>query len=249
MLCYRDISTSGRYRYQRLKASNVDLIVLPFQCDYVGNETDAVFNAYYAALNEYLQGTLNVDANGKTTIKIPTLETQYEYNNAIYNIGGWMYSQIKKNHLGVLSSDRVNKLKKVSISKFNYDSYGNVINANNVRFNVLDRDSYLNQALYDKLCYTNYDFYNNEYPSMKFNNDGVLDENGKNILCFRSNEYRIRKQHITTKNYIYDIPRHLNIPSFGILSNNFIIREVNVECLWSFFLKNFLTELSLYLLR
>ena len=190
--------------YQRLKASNVDLIVLPFQCDYVGNETDAVFNAYYAALNEYLQGTLNVDSNGKTTIKIPTLETQYEYNNAIYNIGGWMYSQIKKNHLGVLSSDRVNKLKKVSISKFNYDSYGNVINANNVRFNVLDRDSYLNQALYDKLCYTNYDFYNNEYPSMKFNDDGILDENGKNILCFRSNEYRVRKQHITTKNYIYD---------------------------------------------
>lgn len=191
-----------KYNYYALEFKDIYLVTLPFACDYIGEESDELFDLNYRALVESLQESSEVIAND-LYIKVPTFEGEYEYDNMLFNVGGWLYIQIKKYYLGVLSEDRVNKLRKIAIYKYTKDSLGNVINTYTTRFNALDRDVYTNQALFDSMCYMDYEFFTT-LPNFRFDNDGLLSDTGKNILCIRSQDIDVRHMESSETDFIYD---------------------------------------------
>ena len=103
-------------------------------------------------------------------VNLPDIDTDYNYDRYTYNIGYWMYNQIRLRKFGLLSSDRINKLRNIPvIKKTKLKTYDTTINA-------FDRDSYV-QGIYDSIC--NIDKTNILF---RFNSNGELDNNGTEIL-------------------------------------------------------------------
>lgn len=170
-----------KYNYHNLKFADVYIVILPFKCDYIGEESDISFDLNYLALCNYLQETAEVKENSTLYLAVPTLETEWQYKNMLFNVGGWLYAQIKKYYLGMLSNERVQKLKNITVYKYIRNEIGDIISSYVTRFNGLDRDVYSSQALFDQMCYMDKDHYT-QYPTFRFNNDGLLDNNGSNII-------------------------------------------------------------------
>lgn len=163
-----------KYAYKNLVDKEINIVIMPFKCDYTGNEDNYLFELNYQALVNYLQETSIVENNEELYIQIPTLETEWEYNHMMFNVGGWMYTQIKKNYLGLLSEERINKLRYIPVYKYITNTLGDVTQTKYTRFNALDRDSYTSRHIYESMCYMPMESYYN-YPRFRFNEDGVID--------------------------------------------------------------------------
>ena len=194
-----------QYNWYNLCHSEFHLMVLPFKCDYVGNESDASWICNYNAFVKSIQDSLTV-RNDKIYINVPNMDSEYEYRGMVYNTGAWLYSQIKLNYLGLLSKERVNKLKKITITRYIYDEIGNLENTYATKFNALDKDVY-EPALYNKICNMPYELYESK-ALFRFNDDGVLDYNGKNIISL-CDESLTKIHYNSSAEYIYNHENNL----------------------------------------
>ena len=178
-----------KYNYYALQSKNISIIIMPFKCEYLGEESDILFDFNYKALNDYLQSTLEIDGDN-IYIYSPTLETEHKYNNAMVNVGGWLYSQIKRFKLGVLSEERINKLRYITLYKYTYDQNGVISDSMAMRYNALDRDVPTNDELYYSLCHNTLNDYE-LYAQLKFDCDGHLCNNGDYKFIIMDNNARV----------------------------------------------------------
>lgn len=171
-----------QYNYYDLESAEIFIVILPFKTEYVGNESDNIWNKNYDMLHSFLQDSLHTNENDKIEIEVPTMYSIYKKRGIVYNVGAWMYTQIYMNYLGLLSYDRASKLKRMILTKITFDDAGNVLSRYNTKFNALDRDNY-DIKTYNEICHCSFD-YLKEHAMFKFDDNGILDlENGENILA------------------------------------------------------------------
>ena len=196
------VLSGEKYTYENLVDKEINLVIMPFKCEYIGEESDYDFNKNYEALTNYLQDNSKVKPNGDLYLTIPTMDTVYKYNKYPVNVGGWMYYQIKRNYLGLLSEERVKKLSYIPVYKYIKDSSGIIQSSKYTRFNALDKDSYKSEELFNTLNYIPFEGYSN-YTALKFNDDGLLDmENGKYAI-YITNESTQVHIHESSDDLIY----------------------------------------------
>lgn len=210
-----------QYNWYYLEHAEILLMVLPFRCEYIGEESNEYWIKYYNMLVQQLQESLT-DNNGKLSIKVPTMQGEYEYNEMVYNTGAWLYTQIRMNYLGLLSTDRVNKLKKISLVKYEYDEAGNVTSTYTTKFNALDRDVY-DVSLFESICYMPYVDYLDK-TLFRFNSKGLYDENGSNMIFILDDDYYV--DHYSSRDaYIYNSQASIDNTLFR---NNYVIFEAGL---------------------
>jgi hypothetical protein len=169
-----------KYNWHDLRNAKRFLIVtLPFKVEFIGSESSESFNSNYSALTESLQSNL-YQVDGKNVLELPSISDTYTYDHDSYSTGAWLYEQIRLNYLGLLSEDRVLHLKNMDLVAYEYDSSGNKSNTISTKFNALDKDVY-NTDTYNSICCMNMDEYE-QHKSLSFNDDGLLDDNGKNTF-------------------------------------------------------------------
>ena len=169
-----------QYNWYALSMAEIVMMILPFKVEYIGYEPDIYFDQYLEMLTKYMQDSLVV-VDGRATIQVPKMNGEIQYNGLIYNVGAWLYTQIRLNYLGLLSKDRVARMKKIILYKYEYDDVGNVRNTYATKFNAFDKDTY-EKDIYDSLCYMSYEEYKDK-ALFRFNNDGVFDPEGENIIA------------------------------------------------------------------
>jgi hypothetical protein len=216
-----------KYNWYNLKAAGkFNIVTLPFKVEYIGSQTDDAFNLNLSALTEFLQSSMD-KVNGKIVVSVPTMDSDFTYNDDTYNIGAWLYRQIKLNYLGLLAKDKVDQLKKISLVRYVEDDNGDRIDTYTTRFNALDKDVY-DQELYDSLCYMDL----NQYESHKlfsFNDDGYLDKDGCNIFYILTDN--MYYDHYTAStSVIYN--DHMNINNILQRENYLVFKngELDVDC-------------------
>lgn len=169
------------YNHYNLFNADISMVILPFKTEYVGHEPDNIWNKNYEMFKNYMQDSLHINNNGKIEIEVPTMYSIYKKRGMVYNVGAWMYTQLYMNHLGLLSDARINKMKKVILTRTIYDNSGNVLSSYDTKFNAFDKDSY-DKKIYNNICHCDLN-YLKEHAMFKFNNEGILDlENGENIV-------------------------------------------------------------------
>ena len=219
-----------RYTYDNIYDKEINIIIMPFRCDYIGKESDESFNLNYEVLNDYLQKTAE-NRNGELYISIPTLETEWEYNHMVYNVGGWMYAQIKKFNLGILSEERINKLRYLTIYKYTYNEFGVLSNTKYTRFNALDKDSYKSKAIYESMCYMPMESYYN-YPCIRFDDLGNLNTASGEYTWYIVDENTIVKSFESSEDIIYcDMSSIDNVmfrENYLIFVNNFFQADAEI---------------------
>ena len=175
------------YSNYSIRNKPLNMVILPYPCDFLGEEPDWLFDLNYNALQEYLQETSivsDMDGNLDTLddkefrIKSPTMDTEYEYNHMMFNVGGWLYTQIKKYNLGILPQSRIDRLQSFTVYKYTKNKYGVTVDTLVTKYNGLDKDVPTNKALFDALYYMPLNKYNN-YPMLRFNENGLQNDNGK----------------------------------------------------------------------
>lgn len=168
------------YNYFNLVNAEINIIILPYKVEFIGEESDYIWNTYLDMFTRYMQDSLHTDSDSNIIISVPDMYSIYKYKGMIYNVGSWLYSQLRMEYLGLLSKDRVDKLKKITLNKYTYDEAGNIIETKSTRFNALDKDSY-NINIYENICNESYeDIQNNEI--FKFDNNGILSSSGSNVI-------------------------------------------------------------------
>lgn len=211
------------YNYYKLKFANIDIVILPFRIDYIGEESNDFFDFMYDVYKSYIQKSL-VYNNDKYSITVPGIDTVYEYKSMVYNIGAWLYSQLKYNYLGLLSDYKINKLRNINIVRNTYDGAGNIINTYNMKFNALDKDSY-NRTIYNNIC--NMDLQQYITSAMfRFNTNGKLDDNGNNILAISNTDIEWYKISLNSSIYKNETTHNLFRHNYLIFKNGIF----NPEC-------------------
>lgn len=174
-----------QYNRYDLKDAEIHMVILPFKVSFIGSEADWHFDMMYNITKDYIQNSLD-DSEGYIKITIPSVDEMHEYKGMIYNVGAWLYTQLKYYKLGLLSQDRITQLSKFNIIKEYTDGNGNITSTITTKFNALDKDSY-DKTLYNKITYGTKEIYNIE-AIFKFNDDGLLDDNnGNNIIALFDN--------------------------------------------------------------
>lgn len=140
-----------KYNYWNLMNKDVYIVIFPFRCEYIGTEPDWLFNVNYKALTSWLQESSEV-VNNSLVIHNPTIDSTHRYNGNMFNVGGWLYTQVKRYNNGTLSSSRVNKLKRMTVNKYTYDAYGNVISTQVNIYNALN-PNILDTSIYNQIYY------------------------------------------------------------------------------------------------
>ena len=179
------------YNWYNLKSANIDIVILPFKVDYIGEESDQYFDMMYDIYKSYLQDSVSSNDNNRSTIVVPGIDEVYEYNGMVYNIGAWIYTQLKYAHLDMLSARKLSKLKNVDVYQYSYDDSGNKISSYYMKFNTFDKDSY-NKTLYSKICYSNKSTYENK-AMIRFNSNGLCSDDGVNILSLIDSDIKVFK--------------------------------------------------------
>ena len=159
---------------------SISVVVLPFKVDYFGIEPSDHFDAMYEVTKTYLQSTLRLE-NGRMKITVPAIQQAFEYRRMVYPIGMWLYTQLKYYKMGILSEDRIKKLKKFDLVNVIKDEYGNTLRTFAMKFNAFDKDSY-SKKFYDKITIGNKKVYEDN-AILRFNDKGRLDDNGCNIIA------------------------------------------------------------------
>lgn len=189
--------------YHDIVYSEFHIVILPFRCQYVGEEPDSIWNVNYDMLTDFMQDSLHVNENDLIEIEVPTMYSIYKKNGMVYNVGAWLYTQLYMDKIGMLSDDRKAKLKRMILTKYTYDQSGNIIDEYHTRFNAMDKDSY-DRFTYEELCHYTLD-YMKENALFKFNDDGLLDmQNGNNIIAKLDDSMRVNFQSSSATNIIVD---------------------------------------------
>jgi len=181
------------YNYYDLKdANDMYMIILPYSVEFVGTESDEIWDKNYEMLCSFLQDSLHLNNDNKIEIEVPTMYSIYKNRGMVYNVGAWLFSQLHMNYLDSLSEIRIKKLKNINLERKIYDDNGNLLEIYRTRFNAMDKDSY-DMETYNKICYGDkYRIIN--HPTFKFNDDGILDyENGTNILTILDESLKIKR--------------------------------------------------------
>ena len=132
----------NEYTYYKLQdAEEMHMVILPFKTEYVGEEPEDIWQKNYEMFYNFLQDSLHVNELERIEIEVPTMYSIYKKRGMVYNVGSWLYTQLYMNHLGLLSDDRVKKLKKINLIKNTYDQSGNKISSYTTKINALDRDA------------------------------------------------------------------------------------------------------------
>ena len=160
--------------YELSKINDIKIIILPFKCEYIGNEPDYLFNLRYNALCEYLQSSVTFGDDNSFYIGSPTMNTEYVRNHMAFNIGGWAYTQIKLFNLGLLDDTKIKKLRNIQILRNQYNDRGIVINTASIKYNLLDSDVPTDTELYEYLYNASLSNYNNK-PMIGFGESQQLD--------------------------------------------------------------------------
>ena len=195
------------------ETGGISIAILPFKADYLGIEPQLHFDAMYEVTKNYLQDSLRL-VNGRPRITVPAVHEVYECRKMVYPVGSWLYTQLKYYKMGILSEDRIKKLKKFEIIKTTKDAAGNVASAYSMKFNALDKDSY-KKKLYDKITYGTKEIYKNN-AIFKFNSNGKLDDNGENIVA-------LLDENITSVSSFNSNAAHVTYSACHI--NNILFRE------------------------
>ena len=170
------------YNHYDLVDAEVLMIILPFKTEYIGIESDDIWNMNYNMLHSFLQKSLFINNDDKIEINVPNLNSIHTHRGMVYNVGAWMHTQLYMRHLGLLSDDRINKLKRMILTRITYDNSGNIVSTYNTKFNAFDKDNY-DFKLYNDIKSRNIDYIKSR-ALFKFNSDGVLDlNNGVNIIA------------------------------------------------------------------
>ena len=180
-----------KYNYYSLKNKELAIIVLPFGVDYIGIEPDTMFDMNLNILKEYLEDTLYLGSDNKYHVIVPTINTEYEYHDYMYSVGGWLYTQNKLFKTDKLSQDKIDKLKNIILYYKEYDMYGNETFSYPTRFNALDIDVYDPDVVNDILLYPKEYYENNAL--FRFNSDGILDDNGDNIIVLKDESVKYKR--------------------------------------------------------
>ena len=214
------IRNNENFDYYSMRFNVVDMVILPFPCEYFGEEPQWLFDLNYNALSEYLQSTAFIDENGEFKIKSPTLDTEYEYRHMMFNVGGWLYSQIKRFNLGILPQDRVNKLQSFSIYKYIKNDYGVTVNTLITRYNGLDKDVPTNRALFEKLYYMPIEKYEN-HPMFRFDEDGYQKDDGDYKVVITDDNIIYRSMESSEDKILYNLSEINNL----LFRENYLIFE------------------------
>ena len=183
-----------QYAKEYINDKEINIVVMPFKCEYIAEESDYSFNSNYEALTNYLQDNSYIE-NNELYVHIPTMESVYRYNQYPVNVGGWMYYQIKRYHLGLLSEERIRRLRYIPVFKYIRDASMSIVSTKQTRFNALDRDSYTSEELHTYLNYMEFENYA-QFTRLRFNKDGLYDsENG---------EYNIYITNNSTQTHLHD---------------------------------------------
>jgi hypothetical protein len=191
-----------KYNRYNLSLSEFFMVILPFKCEFVGEESDSVWNKNFEMLVSYMQDSLTVNTDGNIEIQVPTMYSIYKKRGMVYNVGSWLYSQYRMNHLGLLSNDRIDKIKKIILNKYTYDDAGNLLTTYSTKFNALDKDNY-DQATYDSICHCSKKFINDN-AIFKFNSDGLMDTNGTNFIANLDESLTIITESSSSSNIVMD---------------------------------------------
>ena len=223
--CYILIN-QDQYNYYNLKFANIDIVILPFKIDYIGEESNEFFDYMYDIYKSYIQKSL-IYNNNKYSITVPGIDETYEYKSKVYNIGAWLYSQLKYNYLGLLSEYKINKLKNIDITKNFYDINGNISDVYHMKFNAFDKDSY-NRIIYKNMCEKNLEDY---YSSaiFRFNSNGNLDNNGSNILSISTTDIEWNKISLESSIYKNEINHNLFRHNYLIFKNGLFDSESKIS--------------------
>ena len=209
-----------KYNYFDLANKVINLVILPFTCEFIGEEPDWLFNLNYNAFAEYLQQTSYIKPSGEFAIKSPTLDTEYEYNHMMFNVGGWVYSQIKRYSLGLLSEDRVSKLRSFIVYKNIRNDYGVIIDTLTTRYNALDKDVPTNDLLYRNLYYMPLEEYYN-YPMIRFDSDGLQNDDGEYKIVITSDSIIYKQLKSSEDKILYNLSDINNL----LFRENYLIFE------------------------
>ena len=193
-----------KYNYFNLKnIKKVSLILWPFKLEYIGKEEEYLFLNRYNALSDYIQNNSKVK-NGNFYIMSPNLYTQWTYNGDVYNVGGWLYEQMKLYKLGLLTDDQIYSLRNINISKITYDSYGEILTYDTTKYNALDSDIPTDAEAYNYVYGTTKEEYEAKYKKIAFNENGEFTTNGE--LAFYIVDDSVISQYIHIDNtYIWDL--------------------------------------------
>lgn len=221
----------NQYNYHDLENADVRLVIFPFKTEFVGSESEDIWNKNYEMLHSFLQDSLHMNENNKIAIEVPDMYTIYKKRGMVYNVGAWMYTQLYMNHLGLLSIDRANKLKKMILTRITYDDSGNILSTYDTKFNALDRDSY-DKATYNAICHCNLD-YLKEHAMFKFDDNGILDmDDGNNILANLDESMTVIIKQSTDGNIILDysdFDETLFRESFIVFNNGLFIPDYRID--------------------
>lgn len=165
-----------KYNYYNLKDAKINMMVLPFDIDYTGIESETHFDMMLSIVKSYIQENVSINENNEfSNLSVFDVDEIYEYRSMIYNIGGWLYTQLRNYQFGMLSEKRISKLTNIGITKT--DGYGNSITN---KYNILN-ESFYNTDTYSKF----YCLSQNECEDQsifRFNNNGKISETGSNIV-------------------------------------------------------------------
>ena len=160
--------------YYKDLISDIKMVILPYNISFLyGSEPDYSFNSNFEALRSYINN--NAVVKGQDIfITLPDTSVDYTYEHNTYNVGFWLLNQNKLKRLGVLSQERIDKLRQIDVNKIvNKDGHDEYMQTT---VNIFDRDSYDNVEL-ERLC--------NICPDnvlLKFNDNGELSDDGTNII-------------------------------------------------------------------
>ena len=132
------------YNYYGLEKADIHMVILPFGIDYTGEESESHFNMMLSITKKYIQDIFN-----ESSLNTFDINTNFEYRCMPYDVGGWLYTQLRNYHLGLLSNNRISKLKNVNVNNYGIldtRSYDNKIYYNNIY--TLSKSQLLDNVLF-----------------------------------------------------------------------------------------------------
>ena len=163
-----------KYNYFDLRSAYLQMVILPYHIEFIGKMREDYFDMMYEVTKSCLQDSLKLNSRGEITITIPSIEDHYIYRGMVYNVGAWLYLQQKYAALNLIDRSLINKLKRIDLIKYEYDTAGNVVSSLSTKFNALDKDSY-SQELYDRLTSLTVSDYHSK-AILIFGSDGLYNK-------------------------------------------------------------------------
>ena len=216
-----------KYTYGKIK--DIQMMIIPFQVFYISTEESYLFNKYFEATCKFINESARVRmvAGAKRlVIKIPRINDVYvTKDNESLQIGMWYYNQLKVYFSGLLSDDRIEKLKRISVIKTNYNEDGTIDRTYNTTVNLLDDDSIVRAQLESVKNINANTIANNSI--FRFNDDGILDYDGETVITLSNPNILFRRKTYTLKpNQESEIDYSNNdIPNILFRENYIVFRD------------------------